>query len=340
LSMNPDMLARTCFRRLIGVIVFLIFGGLVAGCTAPDPAPGFSSREVSTAIPTGHTGSNAMSQVEPVRTTPIPPSPTPEPTDSVTPKPSAVATAVDWMTLPVIPALSAQAQEIYKRGIEAGRDPHAFSKVGDCQNVPSMFLSIFDYENYYTLGPEYRYLEPTIEWFAGSFSRESESVRRGFNAASVVSPLWADPESCEPGEDPLHCEVRLHNPSIAIVSLETWWAGKPENYEKYVRQILEGLIEQDVLPILATKADNLEGDNSINRILVRLAQEYEIPLWNFWAVVQPLPNHGLMEDGFHLTFDVNQFDDPDVMASAWPWRNLTALQVLDAVRHEVMRPQG
>ncbi|MFN2147815.1 MAG: hypothetical protein ACK2T2_05440 [Anaerolineales bacterium] len=242
------------------------------------------------------------------------------------------------MKLPVIPAISEHALEIYARGIAAGHDPRAFSKVGDCQNVPSMFLSIFDHPGFYTLGEPYEYLQRTIEWFKGSFSRESQAVRRGFNAASVVSPLWADPEFCEQGETPLQCEIRLHNPSIAIVSLETWWAGKPENYEKYVRQIIEGLIDQDVLPILATKADNLEGDHSINQILVRLAMEYDIPLWNFWAAVQPLPNHGLSEDQFHLTFDVNEFDDPEVMKSAWPWRNLTALQSLDAVRRAVLQP--
>jgi hypothetical protein len=235
------------------------------------------------------------------------------------------------MELPVIPAVSERAREIYRAGLELGNDPHVFAKVGDCQNVPSMFMSIFEYDNYYTLGDENAHLSETIEWFSGSFSRESEAVRRGFNAASVVSPVWADPEACDPGETPLDCELRILHPSIAIVSLETWWAGKPENYERYVRQILERLIEQGTLPILATKADNLEGDHRINQILAGLAFEYDIPLWNFWRAIQPLPNHGLMEDGFHLTFSPNQFDDPQVMEAAWPWRNLTALQVLTAV---------
>ncbi len=241
----------------------------------------------------------------------------------------------DWQDLPIIPELSEKALEIYQNGISMGNDPHSFSKVGDCQNVPSMFLSIYDYPGFFTLGEEYEYLVPTIEWFQGSFKHESEAVRRGFNAASVVSPVWADPEVCEIGEDPLHCELRIHNPSLAIVSLETWWAGNPDNYEKYVRQILESLIEEGVLPILATKADNLEGDHHINEILAKLASEYEIPMWNFWRALQPLPNHGLMEDEFHLTFAPNQFDDPLVMEAAWPWRNLTALQVLHAVREGV-----
>jgi hypothetical protein len=223
--------------------------------------------------------------------------------------------------------------------VEAGNDPAVFAKVGDCQNVPSMFLSIFDYPGYYSLGEEYAYLQETIDWYRGSYSRESEAVRRGFNAASVVSAVWADPESCEQGETPLECEIRIHNPSVAIVSLETWWAGNPENYEKYVRQIIEGLLEQNILPIVATKADNLEGDHQINEILVGLAMEYQIPVWNFWRAVQPLPGNGLLEDRFHLTFDENHFDDPEALQAAWPWRNLTALQVLDKVRTELVEAE-
>jgi hypothetical protein len=241
----------------------------------------------------------------------------------------------EWMELPVIPEVSDRALEIYAEGIKRGNDPHAFSKVGDCQNVPSMFVSIFDYPGFYTLGEEYEYLSETIEWYQGSYKHESYAVKRGFNAASVVSPVWADTEFCEVGENPLQCEIRIHNPSIAIISLETWWAGDPDNYEKYVRQIIETLISNGVLPILATKADNLEGDHSINGILAQLAHEYQIPLWNFWLAVQPLPDHGLMEDGFHLTFAPNEFDDPQIMKAAWPWRNLTALQVLHAVRGAV-----
>jgi hypothetical protein len=83
---------------------------------------------------------------------------------------------------------------------------------------------------------------------------------------------------------------------------------------------------------LATKADNLEGDERLNQITARLAYEYEIPLWNFWAAVQQLPGHGLQEDLSHLTFAPNDFSDPDSFTRAWPVRNLTALQLLDAIR--------
>ncbi|MBI5961421.1 MAG: hypothetical protein HY866_21960, partial [Chloroflexi bacterium] len=46
-----------------------------------------------------------------------------------------------WQTRPVIPAVSETAREIYARGLAAGNNPQAFSKVGDCQNVEAYFLS-------------------------------------------------------------------------------------------------------------------------------------------------------------------------------------------------------
>ena len=327
----------------IGIVVFIL-----VGCTTPTGNDPQASLEVvsssSSAEPTENPPRSTTVETEgkgtPTSVSPSSPDQTAE-ADEVersTPVPTATYDPSTWQDLPVIPVVNDRARDIYYHGLSLGNNPRAFAKVGDCQNVPSMFLSIFSHEGFYSLREEDAYLRETIEWFDGSFSRESEAVRRGFNAASVLSPLWANPESCDPGETPLDCEIRLHQPSIALVSLETWWEGNPEKYEQYVREILETLIDHGILPVLATKADNLEGDHRINIILTRLAYEYDIPLWNFWRAIQPLPNQGLMEDGFHLTFAENHFDDPEAMRAAWPWRNLTALQVLNSVWQGVSAP--
>jgi hypothetical protein len=39
----------------------------------------------------------------------------------------------------------------------------------------------------------------------------------------------------------------------------------------------------------------------------------------------------LQEDGAHLTLGANNFADPAALKTGWAVRNLTALQVLDAV---------
>jgi hypothetical protein len=90
-----------------------------------------------------------------------------------------------------------------------------------------------------------------------------------------------------------------------------------------------------VIPILATKADNQEKDHSINSTITRLALEYELPLWNFWRAVDPLPGHGLQDDLVHLTWGGNFFDEPAALTQAWPIRNITALQTLDAIWRKV-----
>ncbi len=257
---------------------------------------------------------------------------TPTLASTPTSKPSLAKDA--WMQMPVMPnGVSDAMREVYQRGLAAGNDPTHFSIIGDCQNVSSYFLSTFDKPGDFSLGTEYSYLQPTIDYYQGSYSRVSLAVKGGFNAAAVISPLRSDPKSCNSNESPLDCELRTWKPSVVFVSMETWWSEKPATeYDKYMRKVLDRIIETGAVPIIATKADNLEKDNSINATVAQLAYEYDIPMWNFWAAVHPLPDQGLSPDGFHLTFGRNFFDDSKRMQNAWPWRNLTALQSLDAVR--------
>jgi hypothetical protein len=304
-----------------------------------------SSGQVSTPI-VSHPTDSFVSAQDPVQSQPAvdSESQTLGPTATVpaftaTPKPALAKDA--WMKMPVVPIfISDRAREIYEQGLEMGNDPTHFSIIGDCQNVSSYFLSTFDKPGDFSLGDKYSYLQPTIDYYQGSYARVSLAVKGGFNAAAVLSPLRSDPKSCNPNESPLDCELRVWNPSIVIVSMETWWSEKPaQEYDKYMRRVLDRIIETGAVPIIATKADNLEGDHSINATIGQIAYEYDIPLWNFWAALQPLSDHGLSGDGFHLTFARNFFDDPARMRSAWPWRNLTALQTLHAVREGLTEDQ-
>lgn len=236
--------------------------------------------------------------------------------------------------MPAVPkGISDSMRDIYEQGLAMGNDPRRFSVIGDCQNVSSYFLSTFDKPGDYSLGDEYAYLQPTIDYYQRSFSRTSLAVKGGFNAAAVLSPLRADPEACNKNESPLDCELRVWRPSVVFVSMETWWSKKPaQEYDKYMRLVIERILETGAVPIIATKADNLEGDHSINAAIAQIAHDYDIPLWNFWAAVQPIADQGLTPNGFYLTFARNFFDDPVRMQNAWPWRNLTALQTLDVIR--------
>lgn len=226
----------------------------------------------------------------------------------------------------VLPAVSARARDIYQTGLIIGNNPRAFSKIGDCNSVTPFFLAPFD-SGEYRLG-DYKDLQETITYFAGSFAREGMTARVGFNTASLFSRLWADPNLCK-GENSIECEYRLHRPSIAFVSLGTNGAWLTSiDYEYGMRNVIDYLIAHGVVPILSTKADDLD-EGRFNPIVIKLAREYDVPLWNYRAAVESLPNFGLGEDAFHLTWGPSYFDQP--LFAAWQWRNLTALQSLDAV---------
>jgi formylglycine-generating enzyme required for sulfatase activity len=248
-----------------------------------------------------------------------------------------------WKDFPVIPeGVSERVREIYERGLRMGNDPHAFSKVGDCNSTNPYFLADYDLgPDVYNLG-EYAYLQDTITYFSGSFSRHSLAAKVGLSTAGVLAPLWADWKYCSSNETPLDCELRNHRPSFAIISLGTNEAydvkKDPSTFEGRLRRIIEHSIDQGVVPILSTKADNDEGNYFINSVTARLAVEYKLPLWNYWKAVQPLPRHG-MRSSDHLTFaptkSYTDFSSQDYLSYGMQVRNLTALQVLDVVRRSV-----
>jgi hypothetical protein len=303
-----------------------------AGAEAPGNTPAVqnSSPAVTTAIPTAAAAVQAtVETASTAAATRVQSSaaPSQQPTAIVRP----TLGPNEWMNLPVIPVVSERAREIYRRGQELGNNPHAFAKVGDCESTGWFLIDFDNGPRYYKLGPYEDALQPVIGQFPGSFKRLSVSVRPGFTATSVLTPLWADPKQCNAKETPLACEYRLTRPSFVFITLGSNNAPHFETFEPQMRRILDYTIEQGVEPILATKADNIEKDHRINAVIAKLAVEYDVPLWNFWRAVQDLPDQGLQDDGAHLTWGPNLFNDPLNMKRAWPVRNLTALQALDAV---------
>jgi len=232
----------------------------------------------------------------------------------------------------------ARVREIFERGQARGNDAHAFSKVGDCNSELPFFLGRFDSGDY-DLGP-YAYLQPTIDHFAGSFGRQSMAVWTGSHAWSVLDPTWANPALCLPGETPLGCEFRLHRPSVVLIRLGTNEAYSPALFEQHMRAIIEYSIEQGVIPLLGTKADQLEGSDHINDIVRQLAAEYEVPLWDFGRVASTVPGRGLREDGFHMTWYPLTYSDPRALQAGHSVHNLAALIALHTVWQSAMASVG
>jgi len=241
-----------------------------------------------------------------------------------------------WQKLPIIPTqISLRVREIYLDGLVRGNNPHVFSRIGDCASAAPAFLVGFDRN--YNLG-DYASLQPAIDYFKGSFERPSLAAKAGLNGAGLLTNLWTG-EQCQKNETLLDCQYRLDHPSFALISIgtnEAYYVHKnPGSFEHNLRIIIKDTIARGIVPVLSTKADNVEGDGSINATIARLALEYQIPLWNFWLAVQPLPNQG-MADPDHLNSvsyaNFTDFSIPNSLEYGTQMHNLTALQMLDFLR--------
>lgn len=238
----------------------------------------------------------------------------------------------EWQDMPVIPDyISKEMMGVYQQGIQAGNHPDVLSIIGDCQSIPKVFLGPYENKEKYNLG-DFAQLQQLIDNFSGSWAEPGMARLGGLSIAGALTPSKANRTICEKGETPLSCELRIRRPSIVLVSLEEWWGDRPVSvYEGYLRQVLDTIIKSGAVPILATKADNLEGGHQINQTIVKVACEYQIPLWNFYSAVQPLTSHGLWSDGFHLTVGNFDFSNPISLDRGRTIRNLTALQSIDYV---------
>jgi LysM repeat protein len=221
--------------------------------------------------------------------------------------------------------------EIYALGQSLGRNPHAFSKLGDSVIENPHFMDRFDEPGNYNLDI-YSWLQPTIDWYRGSFSRDSVGVRVGIHSWSMFDPMWADPYECNSGETVIDCEIRLSNPSIMYIRVGSNDMGAQTMYEANIRLIIEHLLENGIIPILDTKADRNEGSNINNEILVRLAEEYAIPLWDFDALAGTIPGRGVGSDGYHMTtFYAHDWSQSAAFQTGHGVHSLAGLIVLDAV---------
>lgn len=184
---------------------------------------------------------------------------TPTSLPSVTP--DTRLTAHYWREWPIAPELSLHAQNILRQALKnSNLDSHIFSKVGDCQMTSGTFLG--GYANgKYNIPEGY---ENTVEWFSESMLAENVTAEKGLGISSVLNPMFglgAGYEQCNRNETPLDCELRTRRPIIVLIGMGTNWIPNADaSFEKYLREVVDGILETGALPILATKGDNVEGD--------------------------------------------------------------------------------
>ncbi len=221
--------------------------------------------------------------------------------------------------------------EIYQDGQRLGLNARVFSKVGDSLSEIPLFLAPFD-EGRYLLA-EYDNLQDTINFFAGSFGRDSRAVSNSMHAWTVFDAFWVFKPDCESGEAPIECEFRLNNPSLVLVRLGSNDVGLSGRYRENLQKIIDFSTEHGAIPVLVTKADRIEGSDANNEIVRDLGSDNQVPLWDYDRIAQTLPGNGLGEDSIHPTlYYTHDYSQAEALQSGQSVENLTALMMLDKIR--------
>ncbi|RJP55005.1 MAG: SGNH/GDSL hydrolase family protein [Anaerolineaceae bacterium] len=252
--------------------------------------------------------------------------PAPTPAPPLTPTPDTRLTARYWREWITVPDLSPLARQILSHALNnPDLDPHTFSKVGDCQMTSGTFLGGYASAKY----PIPADFTDTVEWFSESMLTDGPTSDGGLGISSVLNPMFAlsaGYDQCLKNETPLDCELRTRRPIIVLIGMGTNWMPNAEiSFEKYLRTVVDRILETGALPILATKADNVEENWMLNQAIAQVAYDYDLPLVNVWRSVQDLTGRGI-EKKVYLT--------PD----GWGCRNHVWLAMLDKI-HETLKDQ-
>ncbi len=211
---------------------------------------------------------------------------------------------------PGLPTIHARHRQIYRNSVRFGKDLNLFTVVGDCNSMPAVYLRRVANGDFDTSRLDPR-LQSVVQRFEQSFGRISLAAEGGFGAAAMMDPTWANGALCDvkSGMGPFACELWVSRASVVFIALGTQEQYTWRDFEKHYRPLIEHALEKGVLPILVTKADDIETASGapsgyINDIIRRLAREYDVPLLDFHLATRDLPNFGLVDEGdkdFHLS---------------------------------------
>jgi GDSL-like Lipase/Acylhydrolase family len=270
---------------------------------------------------------------------------------------------------PVIPvidvAMKAQLQNIYRIELPNGRRSSVFAKVGDSITQTNHFLNGIgcDVEvlaGHQSLARTIRYFRNTkfpprfsIAWCddANSFTRYSAAAFHGWTAAEVLAKFTNPVSACpSPFDNPLRCEFRLIEPSIALIMFGTndLEQNDPKGFRKNLTRVVQETIVDGVIPVLSTIPPRLDNPvmgrrvGPYNAIIEDVADRWQIPLWNYWLVLQgpEMINQGMDTKGIHPNvFRKNEASTftAEALRYGFNQRNLTAVEILKKLRSIVQK---
>lgn len=266
---------------------------------------------------------------------------------------TAAGPSFDLNAYPVVPQLTergvAMLRQVYDSGVlNFGNRAGAFSKVGDESVASDAFLAPFAGDQY-NLG-NFTSLQSLVDTYRATPVHGDDPAVNSFNVDSVaaeagfaIDSLWMPPEPGAPCDGPasataLGCEFAATRPSIALISFgaENVTFMNPDQFRSELQVlVMDSLSQYGVIPVLATipagGGYTTEQLAEYNRVIVEVATQSDVPLWNLWRAMH---ERGI-GDPFSVAPEGAGVLTDGALSYGYNVRNFTALQTLAAVREAV-----
>ena len=284
----------------------------------------------------------------------------PNPTDAGVPLPgSSVIYSPDRIQSPIDSSLVQRLKAIAARG--TGRE-RVFARVGDSVSIAfdetpsgSGFLNCFDgilegqvsWDVNIRLGA-YSQFSPAIDYFKTPLSPTTTCYSRISKATKIgMTASW--PTTGNPS--PVDQELDAINPRFAVVlygSNDVGYGGQDEypvadqveRYEKYMRKLIDHLLDRGVIPIVNTMppdGDFLWVTPAFSAAMRAIAQGRQVPMIDFWQKLYAMGYpYGLRSDHTHPSqqdYNTCCWFDPNSLATYGEnVRNLITIEAFDRMR--------
>ena len=244
---------------------------------------------------------------------------------------------------PIHSAMTAKVVERLKKVLAAsGGAKDAFVKVGDSNTANPSFLTCLSGGDV-KLGAHAE-LEATRKFFD---ARKVDALHSSFDRISLSAAIgWLAGNALAGSVSPLVREISAVKPAFAVVMLGTN-DNRVNGFEVFVKnltELIDRTLSLGVVPLLSTLPPRDDSPSAaarvpeLNRAIRDLAERRSVPLMDLYAALLPLPRHGLVEDGIHLSTPWDNekphgcWLTPDALQKGMNTRNLVVLTALHRVR--------
>jgi hypothetical protein len=215
---------------------------------------------------------------------------------------ASAASAEPALHSPMTPAVVARLKGVLAA---SGGARDAFVKIGDSNTANPLFSNCLAGKDV-ELG-ERAALETTRAFFS---ARKVDARRTSFDRASEAATAgWLAGQALAGEPSPLVREVAAVKPAFAVIMLGTN-DDRPIGLDAFARnltEVVDRALALGVVPLMSTLPPRDDAPGAarripeMNRTIRAIAEIRQVPLMDLNAALLPLPRHGLVSDGIHLS---------------------------------------